>query len=194
MTNFDLMNHVSGSQIYGETRCHNQIAIRADSDSELHQILSFLSEILLVPFPITPTHGDFIKAVYKELEKVEEAKRTWGENKVLIIQDHTPTTTMSVVKDNCLVGPSTIHIEAWILNSNGMLMTTDDRLLPQALVKFKQALKLSPDYFDALYNAAACNAKLGNFKEAITYYKEALKLKPEDKDLIRELEMAKNEL
>lgn len=53
---------------------------------------------------------------------------------------------------------------------------------PAAIKEFEQAVKLAPDWPEALYNLAFVQEKVGNIVDALANYRECLRLTPDDVD------------
>lgn len=173
--------------IIGETKCHNQIAINVATRFELLEVIDKLSKYLLEPFPKKPSSSEYEKMVSLELAKVRELN-SQGIDVALFLDR-----TQSSEDFNCLIGPTKIHPDAWILNSLGMARAVAGDL-DEALNLFKEALNKSPDYFYALYNAGSCLANMGRFKEALPFYEHAVKINPNDQDTENELDQVRQSM
>ncbi len=60
--------------------------------------------------------------------------------------------------------------------------------IDRAIEKFKQALRISPDYANADYSLALAYQNKGDQAQALYYFKKVLELNPEDSDVIRRVE------
>jgi tetratricopeptide (TPR) repeat protein len=60
----------------------------------------------------------------------------------------------------------------------------------EAIVEYRQALRLDVDYVEAHYNLGAALSKQGNHKDAIVEYREVLRLSPGDADAHNKLGIA----
>ncbi|GAK50502.1 tetratricopeptide TPR_2 [Candidatus Moduliflexus flocculans] len=174
-------------KIVGKTRCHNQISIQVPTRDLLLEIINVLSEILLEPFLKKPSKDEYNKIVGLELTKVREL----ADRGVNISLDLNPV--RSFEDYSCLIGPTKIHPDAWILNSLGMARVEIGDFEYASNI-FKEALNLSPSYFDAVYNTAVCLANMGHYEEAVAYYERTLELNPDDRDTQIELLQARQKI
>ena len=77
-----------------------------------------------------------------------------------------------------------------------ILGATNDRLgkFGAAVDCYKQALKIKPDYAEALYNMGAALNSMGNSEAAIDSYKQALKIKPDFAEAYNNIGVAFNDM
>jgi tetratricopeptide (TPR) repeat protein len=171
-------------QIIGETKCQNQLVIRANSRKELLNTITELSDILLKPFHQTPTQEAFQQEQYNEMSSYIRVRTT----KNIILQKN----SMPTSETYCLVGDEKISPIAWIYNALGMEQTAT-RNIQKALEYFEKALNHSPDYSFATYNIATCYAMLGNFEAALPHFEKAAKYYPYDNDIQNDLMYCKQQ-
>ena len=63
---------------------------------------------------------------------------------------------------------------------------------PEAIVAYKQAISLKPDYAEAHSNLGSALANLGRLDEAIAQFNEALRIDPALDDVRKNLEAARD--
>ena len=73
-------------------------------------------------------------------------------------------------------GSTPLHVD--VLNDLGIALSRQDRP-DQALIYFRAALRLKPNYPAALNNLANILAAQNHWDEAVTHYRQALRLKPD---------------
>jgi Flp pilus assembly protein TadD len=61
----------------------------------------------------------------------------------------------------------------------------------QAMLLFRRALELRPDYFLALRNLGSAEANSGDLEQAIRHFQAALRLRPEDPEAWHYLGLAR---
>ncbi len=63
----------------------------------------------------------------------------------------------------------------------------------EAIVHYRKALQIKPDFVEAQYNLGTALAGCGRFDEAITEYEKALQIRPEDADARTNLGIARSQ-